>query len=197
MSPRSHEEKTLSTTFLYRGRIVKVRQDRVKTGAGRIAYREVVEHPGAVAVLALAAGDRVVMVRQFRQPARQILLEIPAGKLEPGEEPLACARRELLEETGLVAAYWKELCLYYPSPGFCDEVIHLFRADGLSPSPKTSVDPDEEITVETVELYEAWSMIEKGEIRDGKTILALQQVLLKGCRKKEGFSDSAGSPRSR
>ena len=95
------KEETLSTSYLYRGYIVNVRQDRVRLPGGKTSFREVVEHPGAVAVLAIDENSCAVLVRQFRQPVGSILLEVPAGKLEPGEDPLTCARRELAEETGL------------------------------------------------------------------------------------------------
>lgn len=170
-------EKTLSSSCLYRGRIINVRQDRVKTPGGEIAFREVVEHPGAVAILAITADNEVILVRQYRQPAGKVLLEIPAGKLEPGEEPLQCARRELLEETGLEAGRWKEIFTFYPSPGFCDEIIYLFAAESLKTGFSTAGDPEENIIVERVPLAEAWAQVEEGEIVDGKTIIALQAAV--------------------
>ncbi|MDW7740162.1 MAG: NUDIX hydrolase [Bacillota bacterium] len=171
-------EVTLSTSYLYRGRIINVRQDRVKVQSGKVAFREVVEHPGAVAVLAVNESNKVFFVRQHRQPAGEILLEIPAGKLEIGEEPLKCARRELLEETGLEAEDWMELIRFYPSPGFCDEMIYLFQAGKLSETANQNTDPEEFITVEKISLNDAAEMIADGRIRDGKTIIAIQFALL-------------------
>lgn len=172
------KEKTISTSYLYRGKIINVRQDRVKDARGRDAFREVVEHPGAVAVLAVNENDEAVLVRQHRQPAGEVLLEIPAGKLEPGEEPLACARRELIEETGLEAATWQDINCFYTSPGFCDEKIYLFLAENLSKGTASTADPEENIKKEAVPLSRAGEMIADGRIRDGKTIVALQYAML-------------------
>ncbi len=172
------KEETISTSCLYRGRIINVRQDRVKTEDGKIAFREVVEHPGAVAVLALNNNGEVVLVRQHRQPTGEILLEIPAGKLEPNEGPLECARREMLEETGLTGLHWKELCTFYPSPGFCNEIIYLFQAENLSSAVSPTSDPEEKIAVEIIPLEEAWALIGSGQIKDGKTIIALQFAII-------------------
>ncbi len=171
-------EKTLSSSYLYRGKIINVRQDRVETADRQIAFREVVEHPGAVAILALDDIGRVILVRQHRQPAGEILLEIPAGKLEPNEEPLDCASREMLEETGLEGSSWQELFSFYPSPGFCDETITLFLVENLSKATSPTSDPEEKIDVVSVPLNEAWAMIKQGRIKDGKTIIALQHAMI-------------------
>ncbi len=169
------EEETLSSSHLYRGRIINVRQDRVRLPDGKTAFREVVEHPGAVAVLALDNQEKVVLVRQFRQPAAAVLLEIPAGKLDPGEEPLQCAQRELAEETGLQGESWRSLGWFYLSPGFCDEKIYLFQARGLSPAePPLTTDEEETVEVVTLSLEEAFEKIDRGELKDAKTIIALQ-----------------------
>ncbi len=172
------QEKTLSSSYLYRGKIVNVRQDRVALSENREAFREIVEHPGAVAILALDNKGGVILVKQHRQPAGKILLEIPAGKLEPDEDPLKCAQRELLEETGLKGSKWQKLFSFYPSPGFCDEIIHLFQAKGLETALSPTSDPEERIATVASSLQEAWEMIEKGDIKDGKTIIALQQAML-------------------
>ncbi len=174
-----HEE-TLSTSYLYRGRIINVRQDRVVISGGQVAFREIIEHPGAVAMLVLDGKGGIVLVKQHRQPVGQILLEIPAGKLEPNEEPLRCARRELLEETGLEGNKWQQLFSFYPSPGFCDEIIYMFQVEELSKAVTPSADPDERISVVTVPLAETPEMIKSGQIKDGKTIIALQEAMLQG-----------------
>jgi len=173
-----HEE-TISTSYLYRGKIINVRQDRVKGFREKVAFREVVEHPGAVAILALDAQNEIFVVRQHRQPAGEILLEIPAGKIDPGENPLDCARRELLEETGLEAKEWNELSQFYTSPGFCDEKIFLYQAEELNKAFSPTTDPDENIAVEKIPLVEAGKMIADGQIKDGKTIIAIQFALLR------------------
>lgn len=168
----------LSSSHLYRGKIINVRMDRVRIYGGEEQMREVVEHPGAVAILAVNDKEEVILVRQHRRPAGETMLEIPAGKLEPGEDPLNCARRELLEETGLQGKEWTALFSYYPSPGFCNEIIYLFMAGNLSPASSPTHDPEEKITVTSWSLKEAFAMIGKGEIRDGKTIIALQYAML-------------------
>lgn len=172
------KEEWLATSYLYRGRIINVRHDRVETAGGKIAFREIVEHPGAVAILAFNDQGQVIMVRQHRQPAGDVLLEIPAGKLDPGEEPLECARREMLEETGLCSDHWQELFSFYPSPGFCDERIYLFQAGDLKSGIATTGDPEENIVIVFVSLTEAWKMLQSGEIKDAKTIIALQYALI-------------------
>ncbi len=173
-----HEE-TLSSSYLYRGKIINVRQDQVKTGDEKTAFREIVEHPGAVAILAVDEKEEIVLVRQHRQPAGEVLLEIPAGKIEPGEDPVDCARRELLEETGLEAASWSELCCFYTSPGFCDEKIHLYLAERTSTGKNATGDPEENLKMEKILLKEAVNMIETGGIKDGKTIIAVQHAMIK------------------
>jgi len=132
-----------------------------------------------VAILALNEQGEVILVKQHRQPFTEQLLEIPAGKLEPGEEPLACAKRELLEETGFIAAGWSEWGCFYPSPGFCDEKIYLFLASALTLTESADADPDENIEVTIMALAEAGKMIDSGIIKDGKTIIALQKMMLK------------------
>jgi ADP-ribose pyrophosphatase len=167
-------EETLTSSYLYRGKIVNVRQDRVRLPGGGITFREIVEHPGAVAVLAVDGRGGVVMVRQFRQAAGAVLLEVPAGKLAPGEDPLQCARRELAEETGLQAEHWEQLTWFYVSPGFCEERIYLYLARGLSKAGPAAADEDENVAVEIVPAGEARRLAAGGGIRDAKTLIALQ-----------------------
>lgn len=132
-----------------------------------------------MAILAINDQGEVILVKQHRQPFKEQLLEIPAGKLEPDEEPLACAKRELLEETGFVAASWSEWGCFYPSPGFCNEKIYLFLATALTFTESAGADPDENIEVTALALAEAGKMIDSGIIKDGKTMIALQRMLLK------------------
>lgn len=171
-------EKTISTNYLYRGRIINVRQDQVKTFDQKIAFREIVEHPGAVAIIAIDEKDQVILVRQHRQPAGAVLYEIPAGKLEAYEEPLDCARREFMEETAMDADEWHDIYAFYPSPGFSNEIIYLYRAKGLKYAESSSSDPDENIEIKRIPLTKAKEMVMHGEIVDGKTIIALQYILL-------------------
>lgn len=169
-------EKTVSTEYLYRGKIVNLRRDRVLTpGRGEPALREIVEHPGAVAILALDGRQRLVLVRQYRQAVGGILLEVPAGKLEAGEEPLACARRELLEETGCRGGEWRELAWYYSSPGFCDEKIYLYLARGVTVGEAVPAEDETEVLEPLwMDLEEARQLVLDKKINDGKTIIALQ-----------------------
>lgn len=170
------EEKTVKSNLVYSGRIVKVRIDEVILPDGSRSKREVVEHPGAVAVVPVNGKGEVICVRQFRKSAEKVLLEIPAGKLEEGELPEVCAQRELAEETGYRSRAMKKLVSFYPSPGFSSEVIHVFLAQGLEKEmvPKT---PGEFIKVETFPLEESISRIKEGVIEDGKTIVGLLMAL--------------------
>jgi len=154
------------------GRLVRVRVDRVLMPGGGEAEREVVEHPGAAAVLALLGGDRVVLVEQYRHAAGASLIELPAGIVEPGEDPLDCARRELAEETGYVAASWERLARFYSSPGFTDEVIDVYLARDLAAG-QGRPEPGKDVRRLEVALGEALDMARRGDIRDGKTVAAL------------------------
>ncbi len=168
-------EEILSSEYLYRGRVVKLRLDQVRMPSRQLVTREVVEHRGAVAIIALDAQNRVVLVRQYRSGAGRELLEIPAGTLEDGEDPALCATRELKEETGYHALTWDALGYFYASPGFCTEKMFLFFARGLSQG-KASPEDDEWIQLEHVPFVEAVAMIARGEIVDAKTIIGLLQV---------------------
>lgn len=165
-------EKTLESKTVYKGRIINLRLDSVVLENGNTALREVVEHPGAVGIVALKENGDIVMVKQYRKAADQVLLELPAGKLEPGEDPADCAARELTEETGYIAGDLRYLVSFYTSPGFSNEVMHMFLATGLREGEN---DPDDDEMVETVEISpdRAMDMILEGEIKDGKTIAGI------------------------
>jgi len=166
------KEKTLSTQTIYNGRIITVRNDTVELPNGNHAGREVVEHSGGVCVLPLTDCDHVVMVKQFRYPYGEALLEIPAGKLEHGEEPLECGKRELLEETGCTAEKFEFLGKLYPTPAYCTEVIHMYLARGLCEG-KNSLDTDEFLDVVKLPFDKVIDMIFRNEIPDAKTQLAM------------------------
>ncbi len=166
------KERVLGTERIYDGRIIKVRVDRVAMPNGHEAKREVVEHPGAVAIAALTEAGEILLVRQYRRAPDRILREIPAGKLEPRETPLECAQRELAEETGLAAAEWTKLGAFFTSPGFADEFIHLFLARELSPA-VGEMDEDEAIEVSRIPLAEAMEAVSRGEFADAKTIIGI------------------------
>ncbi len=165
------EEKTVSGETVFRGRIVEIRHDKVLLANGREAYREVVKHPGGVTILPLTAEGDVIMVRQYRYPFEEVLLEVPAGKLDPGETPLDCARRELHEETGYGAEKMTFLGAIYPSPGFCDEVLYLYLAQELQKG-VACPDDDEILAVERVPFSDLIHWIMEDKVRDAKTVAA-------------------------
>lgn len=170
-------EATVASQRVYEGRLVNLRVDTVRLENGRLTKREIVEHPGAVAVVALDEDDNVLLVRQFRKPAERELLEIPAGTLEAGEKPIACARRELREETGYRAECLVQVGGFYSSPGFCTEYIRLYLATGLQKG-RSAPEGDEAIEIIKVPLSDIAAMVSQGEICDGKTIAGLLSVLV-------------------
>ena len=170
-------EKTLSSATLYKGKIVNLRVDDAELPNGETAKREVVEHPGGVCVAALTDRDELLFVRQFRYPYGEVIAELPAGKLSPGEDPLACGKRELREETGAAAERYRSLGRLYPSPGYCDEVIHLYLATGLSFG-ESCPDDDEFLEVERIPLESAAQLVLDNEIADAKTQTAVLKTLL-------------------
>ncbi len=172
------EEKTISSTTIFDGRIVRLRVDDVSLPDGGQSKREIVEHPGAVAILALDEEHNIWMVSQYRKAVEQVLMEIPAGTLEDNEDPLECARRELAEETGLIAAEWKEIISYYCAPGFCDEKTVIYIATQLSRGNDLSLDQDEFIEVSKMPLETAYQHVLNGNIVDGKSLIAVQYAVL-------------------
>lgn len=165
-------EKTVSSQLIYQGKIISVRLDEVLLPDGRKASREVVEHPGAVAILAVNDSGEAYFVRQYRQAVAEDLLEIPAGKLEPEESPAECAVRELAEEAGVKPKELRQIALYYSSPGFASERLYLFLATGLE-AVKALQEAEENLQVSRIYLPEAIKMAREGKITDGKTIIAL------------------------
>ncbi len=165
-------ENIISSELLYDGRIVHLYKETVRLPNGEIATREVVKHAGAVAIVPIDADGKVLMVRQYRLPTRRILLEIPAGTLEPGEEPLVCAVRELQEETGYKPGHLERLGGLYTAPGYTSEFIHLFMATDLTES-RLAHDVDEFLELERFPFSETLRLIDTGEIVDGKTISGL------------------------
>lgn len=167
------EEKTIASQLVFKGRIIEVRVDRVSLPNGQESTREIVMHGGAVAVVPLDEQGNIWMVRQYRKPIEKVMLEIPAGTLERGEDPLVCARRELQEETGMTAKQWEKVTSYYSAPGFCNEILHIFLATGLEHGVSH---PDDDEFVETVRvpLGSAYEMIFCGDIADGKSIIGIQ-----------------------
>ncbi|SHE44965.1 ADP-ribose pyrophosphatase [Seinonella peptonophila] len=166
------QEKTISRKLIFRGCIVELYVDQVQLPNGSYSTREVIKHPGAVAVIAITPENRLVLVRQFRKALEKTILEIPAGKLEQDEKPEACALRELEEETGYRASKLYHLTSFYTSPGFADEFLHIYVAEGLE---KGEQQPDVDEFVELVE-YDLETCLEQmqlGLICDAKTVAAI------------------------
>jgi ADP-ribose pyrophosphatase len=157
---------------VYDGRVIKVSSERLRYANGREFDIDFVRHPGAAAVVAVDDADRVCLVRQYRHGVEDFLWEIPAGKLDAGEAPEACAVRELAEETGVKARQWTSLGLYIPAPGFFTEVIHMYLARDLDIGPPAP-DVDEELELQWLPLGVALAKVLTGEWNDGKTALAL------------------------
>lgn len=168
-------EHPLTTREVYKGKLLHVFIDDVRLPDGKSSTREWIRHPGACAVVPVFDDGTVMLVRQYRYPVRQIFIEVPAGKIDPGEPPLTTATRETAEETGLHAENMAYVCHFYPVIGYSDEVIHVFVAWGLS-SEEIDVDEDEFLINMRVPFSEALEMIRRGEINDGKTICALVQT---------------------
>lgn len=165
-------EKTLDSKEIYRGRIIRVKKDRVMLPNGHDGVREVVEHPGGVAILAVDGTGRIALVRQYRYAMGEHLWEIPAGKREAGEEPFATAQRELREEIGATAEKWTDLGQIIASPGCYDERLFLYMAEELTFS-EQKLDEDEFLEACFVPFEEAVERCLRGELRDAKTVVAL------------------------
>jgi len=170
------EEKTLSSELVYEGRAVKLRIDTVRTPGGRETTREIVEHGDCVAVIAIDADDNVLLVSQFRKPVEKELLEIPAGGIEPGEDPVECVRRELREETGYLPRKVERLGGFYSTPGYCTEYLYLYLAADLTPDPLQAEDT-ENIRLVRVPLSQITGLITSGSICDAKSIAGLLAFL--------------------
>jgi ADP-ribose pyrophosphatase len=168
-------ETLLKRVPVFDGKMIKLRVDHVQLPNGKQATREVVEHPGAVAIIPVLPNHRIILVKQYRHPVEQITWEIPAGKLEGKEEPDICAERELEEETGYKAGELIKLTAFYTAPGFTDEIIHLYVARRLEQTAQNT-DADEFIDVMVISHAEALAMVQRGEIKDAKSIIGILMV---------------------
>lgn len=173
--PPDFSEKELTTRLVYDGRLLKVREDAVQQPDGRTARREWVQHPGAVVMIPLLDERMVLLERQYRYPLRRHFYELPAGKIEPGEDPLATAKRELVEECGYEASDWRHLTTLHPCIGYSDERIELYLARGLVHVGHER-DADEFLEIVPLALSEALEWVESGRISDVKTIIGLLWV---------------------
>ncbi|MCL2086894.1 MAG: NUDIX hydrolase [Oscillospiraceae bacterium] len=172
-------EETLNSELKYDGLILKVCHDTVRLEDNSVAGRDVVLHSGGVGVLPVTDDGNVILVKQFRYPQREVVLEIPAGKLEPGENPLECGKRELAEETGYFSHKIRELGMIFPTPAFCSEIIHIFLAEKIKSLPRRQgLDKDEFLDVIEMPFEEALRQVVAGEIKDAKTQIALLKAKL-------------------
>ena len=166
------KETRLTSRSVFEGRVIQVRVDNVRLSNGREAVREVADHAPAVVIAPIDADGSVVLVRQYRYPVEEALLEAPAGIVEPGEDPDYCAQRELQEETGYRSGDLRSLGGFWTSPGFCSEYMYAYVARDLAPS-RLEMDYDEDIEVERYPMSEIPAMIRDGRIRDAKSIAVL------------------------
>lgn len=176
-------EETLSREVLYEGRVFRTEHQKVKLADGRVASRDLVFHAGGVCVLAVDESDRIVLVRQYRKAVEDFLWELPAGKLEPGEDPFAAVQRELGEETGLEAGSWSFLGNIFPTPGYCSETIWIYLAEDLK---RGAAHPDdgEFLEVSWLPFEEALEKVLANEWKDAKTACAILQLQVRRMMKK-------------
>jgi ADP-ribose pyrophosphatase len=172
MSSDELTETCISSLEIENTKFLKVKRDRVLLPSGHESEREYIIHPGAVLIIPMLDDGRLVLERQFRYPLRQVFIELPAGKIDPDEDPLVTGQRELLEETGYLASEWIYLTAQHPCIGYSNEIIHVYLARGLKAG-QHQRDTDEALQIFEASLPECLSMIQRGEITDGKTIIAL------------------------
>jgi ADP-ribose pyrophosphatase len=172
-------EKTIKSEEIFSGKIISLHLQDVELPNGKHSKREIIKHPGAVAVIAVTDENKVVMVEQYRKALERTIVEIPAGKLEKGEEPEICARRELEEETGYECSSLELLTSFYTSPGFADEIVHVYVAKGVTKKEDAAgLDEDEFVNLEELTLEEALKYVTEQKIFDAKTIFAVQYLQL-------------------
>jgi ADP-ribose pyrophosphatase len=169
-------EKTINSKLLHAGKHFSFRSDEVQLPSGKTVTRDVVDHPGAVAILPILDDGRILLVKQYRYATRKELLEIPAGTLEPGEAPDTCARRELREETGYTAGSMRRILSLYVAPGYSNEIIHIYFASQLRQGEKV-MEEDEDIITEAYGLDDLLDMIERNTIEDAKTVAGVLSYL--------------------
>ncbi|MGE4283679.1 MAG: NUDIX hydrolase [Clostridia bacterium] len=165
-------EKTIKSEKIFSGKILNLRVDTVELPNGNVSTREIVEHAGGVGIIPVTNNMEVIMVKQFRKPIEDICLEIPAGKLKEGEDPLQCGVRELEEETGYKAHNIQSLGSFYPTPAFTNEVLYLYMATGLCKG-QVKLDEDEFVETEIIPLAKLVDMVMQGEVKDAKSIIAI------------------------
>ncbi|WP_391208875.1 NUDIX hydrolase [Psychrobacillus sp. L4] len=170
---KKFEEKTITSDFKYKGRVITLQVDEVLLPNGKTSNREIVKHPGAVAVMAITEDKKIILVEQYRKALERSIIEIPAGKIEPGEPPEVTARRELEEETGYTSSNLQYVQSFATSPGFADEIIHLYFAENIEKmTGKADLDEDEFVELVYVSIKEMESLIKNKQIYDAKTAFA-------------------------
>jgi ADP-ribose pyrophosphatase len=167
-----YSERTISSEYLYQGRILKLRRDLVLLQNGKNVFREIIEHKGAAACLVLTPENKLIFVRQYRHPYKEEILEFPAGRLEKDEEPEKTIIRELQEEVGIKPLKIEKIGRIYPSPGYTDEIIHLYFTENYQ-NFISSLDEDEFLDTLEIPIKEAFNLLEEGKIVDSKTIVLL------------------------
>jgi ADP-ribose pyrophosphatase len=167
--------RNIKSNYIYKGKVLNLRLDQIKCSDGRSHNKEIIEYPYSVAIIAFTAPDQIILEKQYRHTVKDVIYEIPAGKIDPGETPLQAARRELKEETGYSAGKLKLLFSGFTAPGISTEYMYFFRADDLRQG-QTRLEADEQIEVEIVSLKKAKNMIRKGAIKDNKTALGIMLV---------------------
>jgi ADP-ribose pyrophosphatase len=165
-------EKKIKSSIIFKGGIIDLYLDEVELPNGNIATREKVSHPGAVCIVPVTGNGSILLVRQFRYPVGEILMEIPAGKIDENELPVECAKREMKEEVGATGGKLIHLNTFYSSPGFCNETMHLYMAENFKKG-ENCLEDDEFLKVVEVEMEDALSFIESGKLRDAKTIIGI------------------------
>jgi ADP-ribose pyrophosphatase len=173
------QEKTISSEYIYKGKIINLRKDNVESVNGKTSFREIVEHNGGVGLVVITEQDKMVLVRQFRKALERDILEVPAGKIEKGEDPMTAAVRELKEETGYTAKKIELIGRIYPSVGYTTELIYLYLCTELT-SGDTDFDENEAMDIEEYNFHELYEMALSGKIEDGKTLTAI--LLINGRR---------------
>jgi len=169
-------ERVVSSEMLYKGKLLNLRLDEVLLSGGRRVRREIVVHPGASAILPIVEPGKILMVRQYRHPVGEVLLEIPAGTLKPGEDPMACAARELEEETGYRAGKLAHLATIYPAPGYSSEILHIYLARDLRRGVQAP-EMNEDISIVEMSIDQVLDGIRGGRVKDSKTIVAILYYL--------------------
>lgn len=175
---QKEQERSLGAKWVHQGKVISLKLETIEV-AGKTKIFEIIKHSGAVVILPIAPDGRILLVQQWRRAVGEITIELPAGGLEKGEEPLACAKRELQEETGFAAKKIRPFGGFYSAPGFCDEFLHMFLAEDLYPSPLPP-DDGEMIDLMPVTINEAKHLILENRIRDAKTIAGLLRYIVCG-----------------